>query len=314
MAFTACPLQCQKPARCALTSDEDQELIRGINSLRNKYSVISTAVGRPVEVHAYAERIVIRQNGAVVAEHPRCFGRFETIYDPWHYVPVLARKPGALRNGAPFRDWVLPAAMAAIRRKLKGVSDGDKQMVSILGCVSADGIAAVEAACKEALDQGVRAALEPMAVGPHSPPRSSSTFWPEAAICLHPHCFSPQRRCVWPMNRSLIARATTASGGPTHMERTPSPAVLGPMANHGLALDLMSSLKLYGMRSAYDEVMASGIKRQHEPRPASSATCCNPRLPRSSQRVATGSRPLARGPVDPLPAHHRKAATGEGSG
>jgi DNA replication protein DnaC len=29
--------------------------------------------------------------------------------------------------------------------------------------------------------------------------------------------------------------------------------------------DLMSSLKLYGMRSAYDEVMAAGIKRQHEP-------------------------------------------------
>ena len=31
--------------------------------------------------------------------------RGETVYDPWHYVPVLARKPGALRNGAPFRDW-----------------------------------------------------------------------------------------------------------------------------------------------------------------------------------------------------------------
>lgn len=30
-------------------------------------------------------------------------------------------------------------------------------------------------------------------------------------------------------------------------------------------LDLMGSLKLYGMRSAYDEVMAAGIKRQHEP-------------------------------------------------
>jgi hypothetical protein len=92
---------------------------------------------------------------AIVAEPPRCFGRFETIYDPWHYVPVLARKPGALRNGAPFRDWVLPAAMATIRRKLKRVSDGDKQMVSILGCISADGIIAVETACKEALDQGV---------------------------------------------------------------------------------------------------------------------------------------------------------------
>jgi len=30
-------------------------------------------------------------------------------------------------------------------------------------------------------------------------------------------------------------------------------------------LELMGTLKLYGMRSAYDEVMASGIKRQHEP-------------------------------------------------
>ena len=121
----------------------------------NKYSVMATAVGRPVEVHAYAERIVIRQDGAVVGEHQRVFGRGQTVYDPWHYVPVLARKPGALRNGAPFRDWVLPPAMAAVRRKLKGSDDGDRQMVQILSCVAADGLPAVEAACREALDQGV---------------------------------------------------------------------------------------------------------------------------------------------------------------
>src|SRR6516164_10242858 len=64
----------------------------------NKYSVMAKALGRPVEVHAYADRIVIRQDGEVVAEHRRSFGRGQTIYDPWHYVPVLARKPGALRN------------------------------------------------------------------------------------------------------------------------------------------------------------------------------------------------------------------------
>jgi hypothetical protein len=62
----------------------------------NKYSVAARAVGRPVEVHAYADRIVIRQDGRIVGEHRRSFGRGETIYDPWHYVPVLARKPGAL--------------------------------------------------------------------------------------------------------------------------------------------------------------------------------------------------------------------------
>nr|CAD6438684.1 IS21 family transposase [Rhizobium sp. Q54] len=121
----------------------------------NKYSVLSTAVGRPVEVHAYADRIVVKQDGTVIAEHRRSFGRGETVYDPWHYVPVLARKPGALRNGAPFREWVLPAAMEKVRKRLKTVDDGDRQMVTILGCVPGDGITAVEVACQEALDQGV---------------------------------------------------------------------------------------------------------------------------------------------------------------
>ena len=124
----------------------------------NKYSVKASAVGRPVEVQAYADRIVIRQDGVVVAEHHRRFGRDETAYDPWHYVPVLARKPGALRNGAPFKDWVLPSAMEKIRRKLAGSADGDRQMVKILAAVLDDGLPAVEAACAEAMDQGVHSA------------------------------------------------------------------------------------------------------------------------------------------------------------
>ena len=53
------------------------------------------------------------RTGEIVGEHRRCFGRDQTVFDPWHYVPVLARKPGALRNGAPFKDWVLPAGAGA---------------------------------------------------------------------------------------------------------------------------------------------------------------------------------------------------------
>jgi transposase len=124
----------------------------------NKYSVAASAVGRTVEVHAYADRIVIRQDGRIVGEHRRAFGRGETVYDPWHYVPVLARKPGALRNGAPFKDWVLPAAMERVRRKLTGADDGNRQMVDILTAVLIDGLPAVEAACAEALAEGVHSA------------------------------------------------------------------------------------------------------------------------------------------------------------
>ena len=124
----------------------------------NKYSVASRAVGRPVEIQAYADRIVIRQDGTMVGEHRRRFGRGATIYDPWHYVPVLARKPGALRNGAPFKDWLLPASPARLRRKLQGSDDGDRQMVKVLSAVLTDGLAAVEAACAEALADGVHSA------------------------------------------------------------------------------------------------------------------------------------------------------------
>jgi transposase len=124
----------------------------------NKYSINSRAVGRPVEIQAYADRVVIRQDGAIVGEHRRRFGRGETIYDPWHYVPVLARKPGALRNGAPFKDWPLPANLERVRRKLRGFDDGDRQMVKILSAVLTDGLAAVEAACAAALADGVHSA------------------------------------------------------------------------------------------------------------------------------------------------------------
>ncbi|MFS8036756.1 IS21 family transposase [Xanthobacter sp. AM11] len=124
----------------------------------NRYSVSASPVGRPVEVRAYAERIELRQDGRPVGSHPRCFGRDQTIFDPWHYVPVLARKPGALRNGAPFKDWVLPTSLDRVRRKLAGAADGDRQMVDILTSVLSDGLPAVDAACAEALHQGVHSA------------------------------------------------------------------------------------------------------------------------------------------------------------
>jgi len=124
----------------------------------NKYSVQASAVGRPVEIRAYADRIELRQDGRLVGEHRRCFGRDQTVFDPWHYVPVLARKPGALRNGAPFKDWILPASLERVRRKLAGAEDGDRQMVDILATVLSDGLPAVEAACSEALRDGVHSA------------------------------------------------------------------------------------------------------------------------------------------------------------
>ncbi len=121
---------------------------------RNRYSVACQAVGQIVTLRVYAQRLVASLDGEVVAEHRRRFGRDKTIYDPWHYVPVLKRKPGALRNGAPFADWALPAGLERMRRKLTSRKDGDRQFAEVLAAVLSDGLDAVDAACTEAMAQG----------------------------------------------------------------------------------------------------------------------------------------------------------------
>lgn len=153
----------------------------------NKYSVHAKAAGRPVEIHAYATRIVIRQGGEPVAEHARRFGRDQTIYDPWHYVPVLARKPGALRNGAPFKDWALPPAIERVRRRLAGQADGDRQVVGILSAVTTDGLDAVEAACAEALAGGTisRDVVLNILTRQRQPPTPLNITTPEALRLVH---------------------------------------------------------------------------------------------------------------------------------
>ena len=52
----------------------------------------------------------------------------------------------------------MPASLECVRRRLKGSDDGDRQMVKILSAVLSDGLAAVAAACAEALAGGVHSA------------------------------------------------------------------------------------------------------------------------------------------------------------
>src|SRR5688500_2908660 len=86
-----------------------------INFDRNRYSVDCRYAYRAVTVRAYAARLVVAAaDGKIIAEHKRYFGREKVVYDPWHYVPLLERKPGALRNGAPFKDWELPKPLQTI--------------------------------------------------------------------------------------------------------------------------------------------------------------------------------------------------------
>ena len=105
---------------------------------RNRYSVPASFANRPVSLRIYPERIVIAAEGQVLCEHARVIERSHhlparTIYDWRHYLAVIQRKPGALRNGAPFAD--LPDAFRQLQGYLLKRPGGDREMVEILALV-----------------------------------------------------------------------------------------------------------------------------------------------------------------------------------
>ena len=121
---------------------------------RNRYSVPAKYAGKVITLRAYADRLVMIADHQEVAEHARSFGRDQSIFDPWHYVPVLQRKPGALRNGAPFKDWDLPDALLQLKERYLKQPGGDRDFVELLLMIQQYDLDTVTMACELALEQG----------------------------------------------------------------------------------------------------------------------------------------------------------------
>jgi hypothetical protein len=119
---------------------------------RNRYSVPAAFAGRAVSVRSTATEVRVVADGAVIAEHARRFGRDQLICDPWHYLPILERKPGALRNGVPFLDWDLPASIRQVRDRILKQPKGDRAFVELLMMARDVGLEVLEVACELVLD------------------------------------------------------------------------------------------------------------------------------------------------------------------
>jgi hypothetical protein len=129
-----------------------------VNFERNRYSVPASFANRPVSLRVYPERIVIAAEGQHLCEHTRIIERSHhlpgrTIYDWRHYLAVIQRKPGALRNGAPFTE--LPDAFRRLQGYLLKRPGGDREMVEILALVLQHDEQAVLCAVELALEAGV---------------------------------------------------------------------------------------------------------------------------------------------------------------
>jgi transposase len=123
-----------------------------VNEDRNRYSVPCELVGQVVSIRTYPERIDFVAHDAVVASHPRSFERNKVRYDWQHYIPLIERKPGALRNGAPFAD--MPGPLLSLRSLLLKREGGDRIMAKVLAAVPKFGLEAVLVSVELVLESG----------------------------------------------------------------------------------------------------------------------------------------------------------------
>jgi hypothetical protein len=125
---------------------------------RNRDSVPASFANRPVSLRIYPERLVVAAEGNILCEHPRVIERSHdkpprTIYDWRHYLAVIQRKPGALRNGAPFLE--LPLAFRQLQDQMLRRPGGDREMADILALVLHHDEQVILRAVELALDAGV---------------------------------------------------------------------------------------------------------------------------------------------------------------
>ncbi len=121
-----------------------------VAAARNRYSVPCELAGQMVSTRLYPTRVVVVAGEEIVAEHARLSDKGKIRYDWRHYIPLLQRKPGALRNGAPFED--LPEPLQRLRRSLLREVGGDRLMAKVLALVPGAGLDAVLVAVELTLE------------------------------------------------------------------------------------------------------------------------------------------------------------------
>ena len=123
---------------------------------RNRYSVPCEFAGQRVSTRLYPNRVSVVVGDAVAASHARLSDRGHTCYDWQHYIDLVQRKPGALRNGAPFAD--MPEPLKKLKQGLLRHTGGDKIMAQVLAAVPTAGLEAVLVAVELVIESGALSA------------------------------------------------------------------------------------------------------------------------------------------------------------
>ena len=120
---------------------------------RNRYSVPCEHAHAVASLRVYPFELAVVVGEAEVARHRRSFERDRVHYDWQHYIALVQRKPGALRDGAPFLS--MPDPLRKLQQVLLRQPHGDRAMAQVLAAVPVHGLEAVLVAVELALESGL---------------------------------------------------------------------------------------------------------------------------------------------------------------
>lgn len=158
-----------------------QGLVRFQN---NDYSVPTTIGQQKVWIKGFVDRVVIAYEDKIIAQHPRCYGQEEVVFNPLHYLKLLEQKTGAFVQAAPLKGWMLPAVFQKVHDILyrKDGTEGRRHYIRILGFL--ENFSEVE--LQQALEQGVQLTAVTEHAILHLLKRNKEQRVPNLSLLSHP--------------------------------------------------------------------------------------------------------------------------------
>lgn len=158
----------------------------------NRYSVPVDQGGAQLTVRAYPFQIEVLDRDQVLARHPRSYGREQDRFDPLHYLPLLAQRPGAFEHATPIRRWreTWPDCYTTLLERLRqrdGDGPGLRTFIAVLQLHQQYAAPLIAQAISDALAlgvlhvDGIRLCLHQLQESEASPPSLDLTHQPALA-------------------------------------------------------------------------------------------------------------------------------------
>ena len=137
--------------------------VNGLGCVKTRTNAYSAplAPGTKAQIKLTAATVEVWYEGRCVAQHARCYGRYQHVLDLEHYLDVLEHKPGAFAGSKPLEQWRRagrwPVSYDQFWNgliKRHGRQDGTRAMIELLQLGRRLGYARLRRAIEAALQLG----------------------------------------------------------------------------------------------------------------------------------------------------------------